>query len=89
MAFNRSSAAAVVVPANQTWEKASAFFNLYLPKKNGSRAKVGAVPLRLSKDTEKMIMDIIAKDGSPDRVLSKLIIEYNPVNVVNDDDFDI
>ena len=88
MAFNRSNAA-VVVPANQTWEKASAFLNLYLPRKNGSRAKIGAVPLRLSKDTEKAVMDIIAKDGSPDRVLSKLIIEYNPVNVVNDDDFDI
>ena len=88
MAFN-SNADVVIPAAAGQWEKASAFINIYAPKKDGSRAKVGAVPLRISKETEKRIMDIIAQEGDAERVLSKLVLEYNLVTGVNGDDLDL
>lgn len=64
-------------PQNESW-KAQGFLNLYLPsKENGKRKKLGAIPLKESKASEKHLLAWLNEDPSRVKViLSKLEIEY-------------
>lgn len=81
-----------VAPAqtNDSW-KAQGFLNLYLPSKvPGERKKLGAIPLKDSKPSEKDLMVWLNED--PTRVsviLSKLIIEYQPAVPAEGNGFDL
>jgi len=75
MAF-QSNAQPANNPSNETW-KAQGFLNFYLPAKNGARKKLGAIPLKESRTSDKALLAWLNED--PSRVatiLSKLEIEF-------------
>ena len=83
MAFNKSSAAAasttVAVPGN--WEKAQGFINIYLPRKDGSQMKLGALALRISKNEEKQVLDYLASsEENIQKLANRLVFEFRAVN---------
>lgn len=76
-------------PRNDSW-KAQGFLNLYLPRKNGERAKLGAIPLKASKDNERMLLEWLQEDPSRvSQVLSKLIIEFKSATPQDGSQFDL
>jgi hypothetical protein len=92
MAFNNSSAARNNAPRgearDESW-KAQGFLNLYLPDaKSGKDRKLGAIPLRESKPSEKNLLAWL--NENPERVaiiMSKLKITYQSVDSSNDAGF--
>lgn len=61
---------------DESW-KAVGFLNFYLPANDGTRSKLGAIPLKAGKPREKELANWIAED--PNRValiLAKLELEY-------------
>lgn len=71
--FNRNQTSQ---PADESW-KAQGFLNFYLPSKGGPRRKLGAIPLKDSKPSEREMLAWLNAD--PSRVtilLSKLELEY-------------
>jgi hypothetical protein len=93
MAFNTNAQTApsnVTAPAAANWEKAAGFINLYLPSKDGAKRKLGAIPLRLSKANEKLLLDWLNEDASHVKTLAaKLIVEYNPSEQAAGSAFDL
>lgn len=74
---------AVVNPSQDSW-KAQAFLNFYLPGKDGSRKKLGAIPLHERKSNEAALIEWLRED--PERaqvIINKLEME---VNFVSDGD---
>lgn len=63
--------------SNQDW-KADAFLNLFLPRKDGSRMKLGFCALKMSQQDQKQLIDWIKE--SPEEHLEilkqKLVIEF-------------
>lgn len=60
--------------------KADGFINFYLPTADG-RAKVGAIALRKSRDKEAQLLEWLNADpANVQKLLKKLVIEFNPVN---------
>jgi hypothetical protein len=63
-------------PANDSW-KAQGFLNFYLPAKVGGRKKLGAIPLKESRGSEKELLAWLNEDPSRvAQILSQLEIEY-------------
>lgn len=92
MAFNRQSTTRFAPQQQQQDEswKAQGFINLYLPRKNGERAKLGAIPLRDSRDNEAALRAWLEADaGNIDKLLSKLVMEYRPATNGNGPDLDL
>ena len=88
MAFNTNTAAAPT-QQNDNW-KAQGFLNLYLPAKDGKRMKLGAIPLKESKASEKAMLAWLNED--PTRVaiiLAKLEIEYKSATPADGSGFDL
>lgn len=90
MAFQSNAA---VAPAsnqnNENW-KAQGFLNFYLPAKNGQRRKLGAIPLKEAKPSEKELLAWLNED--PSRVatiLSKLELEYQSAAANDAHNFDL
>ena len=78
MAFSQSNAARnnQASDNNESW-KAQGFLNLYLPGKDGSKRKLGAIPLKEAKPAEKALLTWLNEDPSRVAVLlSKLEIVY-------------
>lgn len=77
MAFNSNAASPVqAAPTNENW-KAQGFLNFYLPAKNGGRKKLGAIPLKESRNNEKTLLAWLNEDPSRvAKILSSLEIEY-------------
>jgi hypothetical protein len=76
--------------SNDSW-KAQGFLNLYLPSKDGAkRRKLGAIPLKSAKPSEKLMLDWLNED--PTRVaaiMAKLIIEFQPAQASESTGFDL
>jgi len=76
MAFT-SNTSSVQASSNESW-KAQGFLNFYLPAADGGkRKKLGAIPLKESRSSEKEMLAWLNSD--PSRVsiiLAKLEIEY-------------
>jgi len=76
--------------SNDSW-KAQGFLNLYLPSKDGGkRRKLGAIPLKESKPSEKQMLDWLNED--PTRVaaiMSKLVIEFQSAQASDTAGFDL
>lgn len=80
---NNNSAAA------DSW-KAQGFLNLYLPSKNGGRRKLGAIPLKESRTTERDLLKWLNEDPSRvSKILAKLVIEYQSAEVDEGAAFDL
>ena len=63
---------------DESW-KAQGFINLYLPRKNGERAKLGTIPLRDSRDNEAALRAWLeADEANITKLMEKLTIEYRP-----------
>lgn len=83
-------------PATQArgnFEPAIGFLNLYLPSKDGGRSKLGAIPLKASKDREKALFDALADKGNTEAIvkaiLSKLEIDFQVVDSGDAKHFDL
>lgn len=84
MAFNTnavtSAAASAVNAASDAW-KAKAFINLYLPKADGSKAKVGkGIALTGNSAFEQKLLERLAEEGADEAFAEKVIIEVHFVN---------
>lgn len=86
MAF-ASNTARTVETTNDSW-KAQGFLNLYLPSKNGSRRKLGAIPLKDSKANEKQLRQWLEEDPTRvAKILAALVIEYQSAEVSEQNTF--
>ncbi len=79
MAFAINTAPAAQNTANESW-KAQAFINLYVPKPEGGRAKIGAIPLKASKKFERALIERLQQDGAVEALLDKLEIDFQMVD---------
>ena len=74
---------------NETW-KAQGFLNLYLPSKTGQRRKLGAIPLKESRSSEKQLLAWLNEDPSRvAQILAKLEIEYQSALPADTAGFDL
>lgn len=71
--------------------KAQGFINISLPSKDGkSNRKLGAIPLRDSNVNEKSLREFLEADpANLDKVLSKLILNYQNASPAEDSGFDL
>lgn len=90
MSFNQSNAQRNdQAQANETW-KAQGFLNFYLPSKNGQRKKLGAIPLKESKHSEKALLAWLNEDPSRvGQILAKLEVEYQSATPADASGFDL
>ena len=69
-----------VAAQNDSW-KAQGFLNFYLPSKDGSTRKLGAIPLRSSKPAEMTLLEWLKEDPTrAENILLKLSIDFREVN---------
>lgn len=70
--------------------KSDAFLNVYIPTKDGSRAKVGAIGLKLSKPIEKQLIEYITTnpDENLQKLVSKLEFDFNTTEASNSREVD-
>jgi len=62
---------------NDNW-KAAGFLNFYLPAKDGSRVKLGAIPLKDNKPREKALIEALKADPEMiQKVMEHLEVEFN------------
>lgn len=81
MALNTVSAAASAVNAASDAWKAKAFINMYLPKADGTKAKVGkGVALTGNSAFEQKLLERLAEDDGQEAFADKVIIEVHFVN---------
>lgn len=91
MAFASSSAAqsSSTNASNESW-KAQGFLNFYLPSKNGQRRKLGAIPLKEAKISEKQLLAWLNEDPSRvTQILAKLELEYQSAAANDEHAFDL
>lgn len=91
MAFNRpSSSNNNQAAGNESW-RAAGFLNFSLPtKEEGKTRKLGAITLRLSKESEKTLNDWLKEDPSRVNILlSKLIVTYQSAEASDKSAFDL
>lgn len=89
MAFQASNNQQAASQNNERW-KAQGFLNLYLPTRDGGRMKLGAIPLKESRDSEKKLLDWLNEDPSRvESILNKLEIEYRSAIPTEGSGFDL
>lgn len=92
MAFNTAAVRTVSSSPRGTDEswKAQGFINLYLPTKNGTRRKLGAIPLKANKPSDKALLEWLNEDPSRvDQIMSKLVMEYQSAEGTDETAFDL
>lgn len=68
---------------NSDW-KADAFINIYLPRKDGSRMKLGFIALKNDHQEQQKIIDLLRKDPEAlERLLAKLQLEFKDLTEVS------
>lgn len=76
MAFNNKSNTGNTDSSAEGW-KAQGFLNLYLPSKDGKKRKLGAIPLKESKPSEKALLVWLNEDPTRvAKILASLQMEY-------------
>lgn len=63
--------------SDDSW-KATGFVNIYLPARDGTRVKLGAIPLKQAKPREKELAEWLAENPEArcETLLAKLELEY-------------
>jgi hypothetical protein len=80
MAFQRNTSSQTNAQNtdNGGWEKAQGFINIYLPtSEEGKNRKLGAIPLRATKNIEKQLLDWL-KDNPENlqKLANKLLLDF-------------
>lgn len=76
MAYSPARNSAPVATRDESW-KALGFLNLYFPTRDLGRKKIGALPLRANKATEKSVFDWLNADATRiDKLLPMLVVEF-------------
>ena len=79
MAFNFSSpktpATAPATAGNDSW-KATAFLNLWVKRADGSRAKIGAIPLKDSKNFDRALIARLQQEGAIESLMQHLELDF-------------
>ena len=89
---NASAAPAAQAATNTrgNFEPAVGFLNLYLPSKDGQRVKLGAIPLKASKEREKALVDaLVANPELTAIIISKLELDFQLVTSGEGTHFDL
>lgn len=75
---------------NDDW-KASAFLNVFLPRRNGTRMKLGFFPLKESNVDQAKLIAWIKEDPEARlaALLNKLVIEFHEVGSQDESDLDL
>jgi hypothetical protein len=82
--------AATATNARGNFEPAIAFLNLYLPSKDGQRVKLGAIPLKASKDREASLVEALkANPELTAAIISKLELDFQLVTTGEGTHFDL
>lgn len=72
------------------FEPAVGFLNFYLPSRDGQRVKLGAIPLKASKEREKALVDaLIANPALTAQIVAKLEVDFQPVTTGEGNFFDL
>lgn len=77
--FNAPAAAAPAGQTNDSW-KATAFLNFYAKKPDGSRVKIGAIPLKQSKRTEAALIQRLSQEDGVAALMAALEIDFQLVD---------
>lgn len=66
---------------SQGFEKAKGFLNIHFPRKNGTSAQIGKIPLRLSAELEKQLLEFITANQEENlpKVVNKLTFSFHLV----------
>lgn len=90
MAFQSNAQRTAPTEQNDSW-KAQGFLNFYLPKADGSKGKLGAIGLKVSKPAEKKLIDFLNANGEEGvkALLSKMIVEYRSATPEDTGGFDL
>lgn len=74
--FDRNSGNNSNSQGNADW-KASAFVNVYLPRKDGTRMKLGFIALKGDHQEQKRVLDTLRGDPEAiERLKSKIVLEF-------------
>lgn len=65
----------------QGFEKAKAFINIHFPRKSGTMAQIGKMPLRLSQDLERQLLEFIAQNEEENlpKVINRFTFTFHMV----------
>ncbi len=81
MAFNKDNQSDSGNNANAVKDNPTGYLNFYIPKKDGSRKKLGAIGLKDSNIDQKHLREWLdADENNVAILLSALILEYTAVN---------
>ena len=65
---------------NDNW-KSDAFINLWLPRRDGSRAKLGSIPLKLSRTNDAQVIEHLANapdlEAALEQLKERIVIDFN------------
>ena len=64
---------------NEQW-KAEAFINLWVRRADGSRAKLGAIPLKGSRNFDKALIERLQQEGAVEALIAALEVDFQMAN---------
>ncbi len=74
---------------NTDW-KASAFVNIFVTRKNGTKCKLGFIALKEQDPEHAQLMEWLeADEGNLEKLQSKLVLDYRVVEAKSDDGLDL
>lgn len=79
MAFNTAPRSSVTAASNDSW-KAQAFLNLYVTRADGTKAKIGAIPLKTSKKFEAALIERLSQEGGLQAFADAVAFDFQKVD---------
>lgn len=64
---------------NEQW-KAEAFINLWVRRADGSRAKLGAIPLKGTRNFDKALIERLQQEGAVEALIAALEVDFQMAN---------
>lgn len=90
--FNRPAGNNNAGGQRQNWQN-DAFVNLYLPRRDGTRAKVGSIGLKLSRKTDAQLIAHLANAPDLEEALNqfkdRLIMDFNRADGADSAELDL
>lgn len=82
MAFSFNNNSQSQQQQDPNW-KAAAFLNIWIKKSDGSRAKIGAIPLKDSRNFDKALIARLQEDGAVDALAQALELDFQMADQPN------